>query len=189
MLGFVVGSVCLIALIKMFRRGRHCGHGHHGWRHQHGSGGHGCGGHHHQQHGWSGGYEGDHGFDDGFDDDDGDRNRVVFLRSLFSQLQATPGQERIIVDGLKELKGAFQKAKSAQRKSAHDLSEALRSDTLSMDAMGSVFAALDEGTDAVRNGAFSALTKIHEVLDERQRRVLSDLIARGGGLQDLADAA
>ena len=192
MLGFVVGSVCLLGLIRILRRGRACGH-HHG-NQRHGSGGGGGGGgcgrrwhhHHHHDHkhrqdGYGGGYDGDYGFDD-------DRGGAVFLRGLFSRLETTPGQERVLVDALQELKGAYQKAKTAQRKSAHDLGEALRGDSLSMDAMGSVFASLDEGNDAVRNGAFSALTKIHEVLDERQRRILSALIARGGGLQDLADA-
>ncbi|MDP2342021.1 MAG: hypothetical protein Q8O67_13770 [Deltaproteobacteria bacterium] len=195
MLGFVVGSVCLVALVKLLRHGRSCGGGY-GHR-RHGCGGGGCGGggggwrnrhwghHHHHQgqdRGYGGGYEGDFGVDD-------DRGGPVFLRSLFSQLETTPGQERVIIEGLKELKAAFGKAKAASRKSARDLGEALRGETLSMDSMGSVFASLDEGTDAVRNGSFSALTKIHEVLDERQRRILSDLIARGGGLQDLADAA
>jgi hypothetical protein len=195
MLGFVIGSVCLLGLVRLVAGRRHCGGGY-GHR-RHGCGGGGCGGggwrgrhwgHHHgnQQQGWGGGYPGDSGHDSGVDDDD--RQGPVFLRGLFSQLETTPGQERVIIESLKELKGAFGKAKAASRKSARDLSDALRGESLSMDSMGSVFASLDEGTDAVRNGAFSALTKIHEVLDERQRKILADLIARGGGLQDLADA-
>ncbi len=208
MLGFVVGTLSLIALVRLVRRrhgyGGGCGGGYRSrWHHHHG--------HHHGHHGdcggggmrfrgrgrWSGGYEGDDGFDDGdgFDggrdegnDGGADGNRVVFLRSLFTRLETTPGQEKVIVDALKELKGSFAKAKSAARKSSRDLSDALRGDQLSMDAMGSVFASLDEGTAAVRDGAFSALTKIHEVLDERQRRILADLVARGGGLEDLSNA-
>lgn len=191
MLGFVVGSLSLLALIRLVRR-RH-GYGHHGYGHH----GHGCGHqgrrHHHRHHQqrWSGGYEGDFGFDDadGFDDGGrGDRNRVVFLRSLFTRLETTPGQEKVIVEALRELKGSFQKAKSAARKSSRDLGDALVGEQLSVDAMGAVFASLDEGTAAVRDGAFSALTRIHEVLDGRQRRILGDLVSRGGGLEDLADA-
>jgi len=42
MLGFIFGTVCLVALIKVLPHG----HGHHGWRYAHGGG---CGGH-----GWHG---------------------------------------------------------------------------------------------------------------------------------------
>lgn len=200
MLGFVVGTLSLIALVRLVRRrhggGGGCGYGYRRrWHHHHNDcGGGGCGHHgrrhhHHDHRGrWSGGYEDDYGFDEGSEGGFDDGNRVVFLRSLFTRLETTPGQEKVIVDALKELKGSFAKAKSAARKSSRDLSDALKGEQLSMDAMGSVFASLDEGTAAVRDGAFSALTKIHEVLDERQRRILADLVAKGGGLEDLSNA-
>jgi hypothetical protein len=195
MLGFVVGAVSLFALIRLLRRGRGGGCGRGGWRHHHHHHrhGHGCGGgcgggYGRRHHGWSGGFAGDTGFGD--DDEGGfdDGNRVVFLRSLFTRLETTPGQEKVIVESLKELKGSFAKARAAARKSSRDLGDALQGEQLSMDAMGSVFASLDEGTAAVRDGAFSALTRIHEVLDPRQRRILADLVARGGGLEDLGNA-
>ena len=96
--------------------------------------------------------------------------------------------QRVIVDALKELKASFVKAKTQAKKSARDLGDAMQGDDLSVESMGSVFASLDEGAAAVRDGAFSALSKIHEVLDSRQRRVLADFITRSGGLEDLASS-
>lgn len=184
MLGFVIGAISLVGLMRLLRRRHGGGRWHH---HRHGCGGGGCG--HHR------GHRDDRGFDDdgfGFDSrggfDRGDRNAPVFLRGLFERLQTSASQERVIIDALRELKGSFGKAKTAAKKSARDLGDALRGEQLSVDSMGTVFASLDEGQTAVRDGAFSALSKIHEVLDERQRKILADLISRGGGLEDLADA-
>ncbi len=200
MLGFLIGTISLIGLVRLLRHRRGgCGYGHGYGLHQHGGcGHHGHHGHHrgHRGGGRFGGFDRgyDRGYDGGFDDDgngfgfDDGRDRVVFLRSLFTRLETTPGQERVIVEALKELKGAYQKNDSANRKSARDLGEALQGEQLSMDAMGSVFASLDEGTAAIRDGAFSSLTKIHEALDARQRKVLAELLSRGGGLKDLAAA-
>lgn len=196
MFGFVVGTVCLVGLVRLLRGGRRCGHGgHHGFHQRHGHGyGHGCGG------GACGGHRGGRfdsrdrfdrserdeadGFDGGFDDRG--ESAPVLLRGFFIRLQTTPGQERVIVDALKELKGAFAKASASQRKSARDLADALRGDQLSTEAMGGVFESLDEGVEAIRSGAFSSLSKIHEVLEPRQREAFADLLARGGGLEDLA---
>lgn len=204
MLGFVVGSVCLIGLVRLLRHRRGYGGGFGGGCGPRFSRHHGHHGHHGHCGGGGGGRRfrfdprdsGRHGWDDGggFDDDEfnggfeGGRGNVVFLRSLFTRLETTPGQERVIVDALKELKASFLKSDAANRKSARDLGDALQGDALSMDAMGSVFASLDEGTAAIRDGAFSALTRIHEVLDGRQRQMLADLVSRGGGLADLASA-
>jgi len=134
MLGFVVGTVCLVGLVRLLRGpryGRSCG-----WHHHHSRGG--CGDD------WR--YRGRSTREsfDGRDVDDAggfDDAGPVRLRALFQGLQTTPGQERVIGEALKELKGSFQKAGAAQRKSARDLADALRGDSLSMDAMGGVCAA------------------------------------------------
>src|SRR5690242_15134806 len=91
MLGFLIGTVCLVALVKVVRHGR-CG----GWRYAHGcgyGGGYdsGCGGWHDRGHGhghgrWGGGWSRG-GFGPGF-----------MLRGLFARLETTPGQEKVIRD-------------------------------------------------------------------------------------------
>lgn len=188
MLGFVIGAISLIGLMRLLRHR----HGYGRWRGHGGCGHRRCGHHGHHRHHGRDDFDGrdfdGRGFDDGDDDGFGGGNRVVFLRSLFARLETTPGQERVIVDALKELKASFVKAKTQAKKSARDLGDAMQGDDLSVESMGSVFASLDEGAAAVRDGAFSALSKIHEVLDSRQRRVLADFITRSGGLEDLASS-
>lgn len=196
MFGFVVGTVCLVGLVRVLRGGRRWPHHGHGFHHHHQHHRHGCG----YGHGGGGGGGGGHRGgrcdrdvrDDRFDRDErgagvDDRDAgPVMLRGFFVRLQTTPGQERVIVDALRELKGAFARASAAQRKSARDLADALRGEQLSTEAMGGVFASLDEGVEAIRSGAFSSLTTIHEVLEPQQRQAFADLLARGGGLEDLA---
>ena len=223
MLGFVVGTACLIGLIKVVR-GRRYGHGGCGYRgHRSGCGsghagfdgdGGGCG----SGGGWRhrggpfggrgfgrggsgrGGFPFDPGFDrgdrGGFGDDDGGRDEggggagPVLLRGLFERLQTTPGQERVIAEALKELRAAFKTSTDEKAKGAKQVAEALRGDDFKVENMAEAFAHLENSTEAIRDATFSALAKIHEALDERQRKQLADLVGRGGrALENLAEQA
>ncbi len=203
MLGFVVGTACLIGLIKVLRHhggGRYgyrrggCGRG--GWGGCGGGSWGGCGGpygggrawrrHHH--HGpWGHGSE---GFDDdGAGGDEGGPG-PVFLRGLFERLQTTPGQERVIAEALRELRAAFKRSAEEKAKGAKQVAEALRGDDFKVENMAEAFSHLETSTDAVRDASFSALARIHDALDARQRRILADLVGRGGrALEHLADQA
>src|SRR5215475_12529685 len=79
MFGFIIGTVCLIALLKVLRRG----YGY-GWSH-------GCGP-------CGAGYDGSHHgrFGGGF-------GRRWMLRWLFERLETTPGQERVILQAIERL--------------------------------------------------------------------------------------
>lgn len=179
MLGFVFGTVCLVGLLKVLR------HGHHGcgWRYAHGCGpgwggcGPGWGGHHHG-HGpgfgpgfgrgfgrWGGG-----GFGDGF-----------LMRGLFSRLETTPSQEKVI-------RSAFEKVRETMREARHEwrdtseLSTLLRGDTFDRTAAEGLSGKADASFAKVRVVIVEALAQIHEVLDDRQRRILADIIESRGGL-------
>ncbi len=188
MLGFVIGTACLIGLIKVLRGHRRCHGWHHrAWRHHHGGA---CGD------AWDGGptrgsWRGR--FDDGadgFPGDWGDDGPPMMLRGLFARLQTTAGQERTILEALRELKAAARRAADERAKSARQVAEALRGDEFRTENMGEAFSHLDAGAEALRDAAFGALAKIHAVLDERQRRVVADLVGRGAGvLEHLAAQA
>ena len=198
MLGIIVGTAALIGLIKVLRGGRRWGHGYgHGRCGSTGGGagcdeGGGCGGggfrrHHHGFGGWRGGWRG--GRDWGGEDDDAGPGPVL-LRGLFERLSTTPGQEKVIAEALKDLRAAFKKSAEEKAKGAKEVAEALRSDDFKTENMGEAFAHLEEGTNAVRDATFSALAKIHEALDERQRKILADIVGRGGrALENLAEQA
>ncbi len=210
MLGFIVGTACLIGVIKLIRGRRHSyGHGR-GYGRSCGSTANDCGprdcgpgggGGWRRDHGppWArydrGDDVGDWGAPDGRDDDRGDRGDrgdggPVLLRGLFERLQTTPGQERVIAEALRELRSAFKKATEEKAKGAKQVAEALRGDDFKVENMAEAFAHLESSVEAVRDASFSALAKIHEALDDKQRRVLADLVGRGGrALENLAEQA
>src|SRR6476659_6155874 len=112
MLGFLIGTVCLIGLIKTLRWGRH---GHDGY-------GGGCGGGYGRR-GWGGG--------DSWGDQDhrggwgGGRN--VMLRGLFHRLDTTPGQEKAIKAALEELYEAARSARGEVSAARADVAKVMRS--------------------------------------------------------------
>lgn len=173
MLGFIFGTVCLIALIKVARRG------HHGWRYAHGCGhGHGgFGGHGFHGHGdegpgfggfrgrWGGG-----GFGEGF-----------MMRGLFSRLETTPGQERVIKDAFQKVRDTMREARAEWRDTS-ELSSLVRGETFDRTAAEGVSGKADASFAKVRVVLVEALAQIHEALDDRQRRILADFIeSRGRG--------
>ncbi len=160
MLGFLFGTACLIGLIAVVRRGR-CGYAYGG----------GCGGGYgHHRHGFHGDYEG------------GDRwgfgERVV-LRTIFERLDTTPGQEKVIAEALRELRKSGEDVRGEVHKSRGDLAGAMRAGYFDENTMGELFARHDTALLGLRKSLVGALAKVHEVLDERQRARLAELIEQG----------
>ncbi|MFT3769112.1 MAG: hypothetical protein QM820_27035 [Minicystis sp.] len=178
MLGFVIGTLCLIGLIKTLRWGRRrawgygggCGGGHYG-RHRWG-GGSGWGGyrdhndHHDHGYGWGGGGWG---------------GPSVFLHGLFRRLETTPGQEKVIVQAIDEVREAARQARGEARATRADVAKAMRSATVDEVLFGEMFARHDTAMETIRKATVGALAKIHDALDERQRARLADLIESGPG--------
>ena len=125
MFGFILGTVCLVALVKVLRHGRGFGYG--GWHGGYGYGGgwqgRGCGGGWHSR-GFGGppwarggwyrndafghGDHHDHGEHDrgGWDGPGFGGMRSSFLNGLFRRLDTTPGQEKEIAAAFEELREA-----------------------------------------------------------------------------------
>lgn len=168
MLGFLIGTACLIGLVKVVRYGRHggaCGgrgwHGHHGWH-----GGHG-GWHGHHRGGWGGwGARGGGGF---------------WLRGLFERLDTTPGQEKVIKQAVDEVMAATSAARGELEATRRDVAAALRGGIVDETQMGELFARHDEKLREVRKAFVGALAKVNDALDEDQRKKLADLLERGLG--------
>jgi Spy/CpxP family protein refolding chaperone len=172
MLGFIFGTVCLVALIKVLRHG----HGHHGWRYAHGGcGGHGYGGWHGHHGGrgfggpwgrWGGGG----GFGEGF-----------MMRGLFSRLETTPGQEKVIKDAFQKVRETVKEARGEWQDKS-ELISLLRGDTFDRTAAEGLSGKADASFAKVRVVIVEALAQIHEALDDRQRRILADFVeSRGRG--------
>jgi hypothetical protein len=164
MLGFIFGTVCLVALFKVLRHGHHGG----GWRYAHG-----CG-----REGWGG-----PGFGRGFGrwGRGGGFGPNFMLRGLFSRLETTPGQEKVIRDAFDKVRESLHEART-EWKDTSDLSGLLRGETFDRTAAEGVSGKADASFAKVRVVLVEALASIHEALDDRQRGLLADFIeSRGRG--------
>src|SRR5579884_1019067 len=99
MLSFIIGAACAVGAIKLFRRARHF--------HVHGYGGFGPG---------YGNACGRRGF----------RPRQWLLRSTFEDLETTPGQEKVILAALHELRGDKGVVLDELKQTRADLARAVR---------------------------------------------------------------
>lgn len=176
MFGFIVGTACLIGLVKMVRGGcgyarlcggpRACGFdacepgGRYGWR-GHGGCATGCRG------GGGGGFGPPWMF------------RRYLLRSLFERLDTTPGQEKVIVAAVDEVQEAVKAARGEFKRSREDVARAVGGDAFDETVIGGVFARHDEALANVRRAATGALARVHDALDARQRARLAEIIAEG----------
>lgn len=166
MFGFLVGTACLVGLIHVMKRRRGYARG-------------GCG-----PGGWGGGHWGHHGGWGrhggwGHDGGDGGGRNPWWLRGLFSRLDTTPGQEKVIREVLGDLQQDGQSLRGEFRKARTDLASALRSETVDETALGEAFARHDEALERMRKGVVGALSKLHDALDERQRRLLAEWLESG----------
>jgi uncharacterized membrane protein len=171
MLGFLIGTVCLIALVKVARRGRTWGYGSPWMTHGGGCGGGsswGAGGGRgrgRRRGGWMGGGLG----------------RNFFLRAAFERLDTSPGQEKAIRAALEELRVVARSVRADVASTRADIARAMRGDLLDEDALSDVSTRVTAAGEAMRAAAVGALAKVHAALDEQQRATLADLIESGPG--------
>lgn len=154
MFGFVLGTACLLGLLAFMRH--KCRRG---------------GSHHHPRHfddgpwmkpGW-GGWRGGDGV----------------ASWIASRVDATPDQRRVIRSEVEAFFDAARTLKREVRFSRDDIAVAMRSSSFDEEVMGDSFARQDDRIKEVRAQLVGSLAKIHDVLDDRQRRRLANLLERG----------
>ena len=101
------------------------------------------------------------------------------MRTVMSRIGARPDQEQVIRDAVTELKEGASKLKGEGRRTREEIAEALRRPSFDEEMMGELFARHDTAMDGLRKAVVGALARTHNVLDERQRQRLADLIAAG----------
>lgn len=101
------------------------------------------------------------------------------MNALLDRLDTTPGQEKVVretVDGfVDELRSARREFKGSRS----EVAQAVRGAHVDTALLESVFARHDQTIAHVRNSALAAFARIHETLDERQRKILADMIESG----------
>ncbi len=178
MCGFILGSICLVALAKVLRggcRGRWrggCGGGGCGGG---GCGGGGCGGGSWHRHGHGYGAEGG----EGQESVGGSRMGDFILRRVSSELNATPAQEKALREVLGNLREVMSKNRDVLKAARGDVARTLRSESFSEEALAEAVTRHDEAHDALRKAMVDAIAKLHTTFDADQRERLANLIANG----------
>lgn len=176
MLGFILGTLCLIGLVKTVRRARY-GYGYGGC-----GGGYGCGPSLHGGCGGHGDHRGPWGHHGHFGPYDGPQHTDparFALRGLFERLATTPGQERVILEAVGALRAQGQEFRGAAESTGSAASKAFRADSFDVAVLGDAFAKQSMAVESAQKAVVEALHKVHEALDERQRRILADMLDRG----------
>lgn len=164
MFGFIIGALCFAGLFATVRACRHAGVGYAragcgrfgGWRH------------------------------DAYDDEPWEpryrerrRGRRGALRGLFARLDTTPGQEKAIVSLLEQARGIVRDKRADLRASRRELAAVFGSEVLDRDALEHGFDEPRRVLDALQRDLVTLVAGLHEVLDDRQRRMVGELIADG----------
>ena len=156
MFGFVVGAVCLYALVRTVRGGR--------WAH---AGGRWMGG------GWHGRW---HGRDARLGGRPGSRG---VLRWLFERMETSPGQERVLSEAAEALRATMEGWRDDAARVRADVARSIRGEAFDGLALDEAFARADARMATLRDTLKAQAARVHEALDGRQRAELSDLVASG----------
>jgi hypothetical protein len=172
MLGIILGVAAAIGVGRLLRR--------RAWYRRFGGYGGGC----HGGHGFDGyGGPGMHRFDGqgpGYGYGPGVRGPSAWaLRGLFARLETTPGQERVIVTALDELRENRRVIRDEMRATRGDLSRAVAGGLIDDNTLEDAFARHDRLLAQLRVGFVEALKKVTEVLDEPQRKQLARWLEGG----------
>ncbi len=177
MCGFILGTVCLFGLVKLLRCGRHRGCGPRGGGY---FGGH-CGPRSGGCHGGHDAYGGGGGGPFARGDWHSPEGLRWLLRPLFERLVTTPGQEKVMIEAAEGLRTKLAEVREVLRASGSDTAKAFRAERFDEASMGDAFARQNAALESVQRAGIDALMKVHEALDDRQRRDLADLMDRGVG--------
>jgi len=103
------------------------------------------------------------------------------LYAALARLNATPGQEKAIGAALEEFWDTAHKGRTALKSTREAAARAVRGASFDESGLRGAFLEQDRALSEIRNAALEAGRKVHEVLDERQRKTLADLIESGHG--------
>lgn len=101
------------------------------------------------------------------------------LRWIFHRLDTSPGQENAVVEAVEELRAALGEARGDLGAWRGEVAQLLRGERLDEDLLQALFDKRRGTVDAVRKAAARAGARIHQTLDDRQRKLLAELIERG----------
>jgi Spy/CpxP family protein refolding chaperone len=159
MIGFILGTACLIGLIAIWTRHRHgyyaFAEGRHGY-HRHRAGDE-------RGFGWRGRGRGG-----------------MALYRLFDRLDTTPGQEKAIKNALEEAREQLAMVRQPLEELRSDLGEAMQQDAFDRAQVEALFTRGEGRLKEARASVIEALERVHAALEPEQRKQLGKLVGRWG---------
>lgn len=104
------------------------------------------------------------------------RAKGFFLGALLERLDTTPGQEKAIRSAIDDFTESTEGVRRELFASREDIARAVRGEILDSRSLEDAFRRHDAAIGDLRNAFVNALTRVHETLDDRQRRTLAELI-------------
>ena len=101
------------------------------------------------------------------------------LNVVLARLDTGPGQEKVISEAFSEFIDRARASGREVRDTRRDVAQAVRGERLDEARLNEVFGRHDAALDQVRRASVDAMRKVHEALDERQRKILGDLMESG----------
>jgi Spy/CpxP family protein refolding chaperone len=98
------------------------------------------------------------------------------LYRIFQKLETTPGQEKVILSAISDLKEHARDARAGMRGTVNEVAEALRGEDFDDDAFAAIFEPHLSRIENLRSEFARTVHKIHEVLAPEQRDRLADFI-------------
>jgi hypothetical protein len=101
------------------------------------------------------------------------------LNAVLARLDTAPGQEKVILGAVDDFVERARASGREIRGTRKELADALRGEELDQARLDQVFGRHDAAIADVRAAGVDAVRKVHGALDERQRKILSDLVDSG----------
>jgi len=120
-----------------------------------------------------------HGGPHGFRGFRGGPGQSFWLRRLFSRLDTTPGQEKVIKAALEDLWKAKGELREELKQARSDVARAVRGEIVDEATLDEAYARQDRLLATLRVSVTHAIKIIHEALDERQRKLVADMLEQG----------
>ncbi len=105
--------------------------------------------------------------------------RKWMLRRLFERLDTTPGQEKVILEAMNDAEAKAWAFRDAMHSSRSSFAQAFRSEHFDGARVDETFTQQQAAIDALKGSLRAGLAKVHEALNDEQRRELADLMEHG----------
>jgi hypothetical protein len=105
------------------------------------------------------------------------------LYGALERLETTPGQEKIFTQAVSDFKETAWRSRATLERGRKAAARAVAGETFDESALREAFLEQDAAIAEIREALVDAGRRVHETLDERQRKILGELIESGPGLR------